>query len=121
MVNKSPHRVVKHREAVSRGQVKACDLCGIQPQRNDDLCIACERHSQSEPRLKELRSRGSSFNQGLCQFYYPQKYLDIERISVRAQFNSEWEGDPPNLDKVYEVVLPRDIRKRHDAYRYAVL
>lgn len=38
---------------------------------------------------------------------------------VRMQFLSEWERNedkPPVFEKAYEVILPRDIRVRHDAY-----
>ena len=37
---------------------------------------------------------------------------------VRAQFLSEWESDStPNIDKAYEVIVTRDVRAKHEAYR----
>ncbi|KAJ7592668.1 hypothetical protein C8J56DRAFT_480790 [Mycena floridula] len=91
------------KEGVRLGQVKACEICQVQPQRNGDLCLTCERRSPPGPRLREVRKGGSTFNQ------------------VRAQFNSEWDsaGTSPNLEKVYEVTLPRDVRKRNESYRAA--
>ena len=39
---------------------------------------------------------------------------------VRAQFLSEWESTDamPKFEKAYEVIIPRDVRAKHDAYRY---
>lgn len=40
---------------------------------------------------------------------------------VRAQFISEWEAQGekmPTFEKAYEITLTRDLRIRHDAYRY---
>jgi hypothetical protein len=28
--------------------------------------------------------------------------------------------DPPTIEKVYEIKIPRDVRSRHDGYRYDV-
>lgn len=37
---------------------------------------------------------------------------------VRAQFLSEWESDStPILEKAYEIIVPRDVRTKHDTYR----
>lgn len=39
--------------------------------------------------------------------------------AVRAQFLSEWESSEgsPSFAKAYEIILPRDVRIRHDQYR----
>ena len=39
--------------------------------------------------------------------------------AVRSQFLSEWEAGSytPSFEKVYEVLLPRDARNRHDQFR----
>jgi hypothetical protein len=39
--------------------------------------------------------------------------------TVRMQFLSEWEGNEdkgPVFEKAYEVIVPRDIKVRHEAY-----
>jgi len=43
---------------------------------------------------------------------------------VRTQFISEWETTDekmPTFEKAYEVMLTRDVRIRHDTYRYVRL
>ena len=38
---------------------------------------------------------------------------------VRTQFMSEWDSKKtaPSFEKVYELILPRDVRARHEQYR----
>lgn len=51
---------------------------------------------------------------------FEEMAYDLTRRSVRAQFLSEWESpdSDPTFEKVYEVILPRDTRSKHEAYRY---
>ncbi|TEB34610.1 hypothetical protein FA13DRAFT_1491737 [Coprinellus micaceus] len=89
------------REGVKQGRTEACDLCKIQPRSVGSLCIPCERSARGGPRLRELNPDGATFK------------------SLRTQFLSEWEAGSytPSFEKVYEVLLPRDARNRHDQYR----
>ncbi|TFK36684.1 hypothetical protein BDQ12DRAFT_699509 [Crucibulum laeve] len=89
------------KEGVRQGQVDACEHCSTQPRLVGTLCISCDRRSKVGPRLRELKSDGTTFK------------------NLRAQFLSEWEssGAVPFFDKAYEIILPRDIRSRHDQYR----
>ncbi|KAJ7472737.1 hypothetical protein FB451DRAFT_1339533 [Mycena latifolia] len=90
------------KQAVRQGQVEGCDACHEYPRASGDLCIACDRKSTG-PRLREVNIGGATFK------------------TVRAQFLSEWDCPntaAPKVEKVYQVSIPRDIRARHDAYRY---
>ncbi|KAJ7757696.1 hypothetical protein DFH07DRAFT_868090 [Mycena maculata] len=89
------------RQAVRLGQVEGCDSCHDQPRATGDLCIGCDRKFPG-PRVRELPVSGKDFK------------------NVRMQFLSEWDcpsGGRPKVEKVYQVIVPRDIRARHDAYR----
>ncbi|KXN81448.1 Iron-sulfur clusters transporter ATM1, mitochondrial [Leucoagaricus sp. SymC.cos] len=58
--------------------------------------------SRSGPRLRELNADSAAFR------------------NLRAQFLSEWETKSdhlPGFENAYEVILTRDVRVRHDAYR----
>lgn len=83
------------------GQVEGCQKCAIQPRTVGPLCIPCDRRESVGPRLRELNADGSTFK------------------SLRAQFLSEWESSEgsPSFAKAYEIILPRDVRIRHDQYR----
>ncbi|KAF8910518.1 hypothetical protein CPB84DRAFT_1812678 [Gymnopilus junonius] len=89
------------REGVRLGQVEACELCDIQPRTVGTTCIPCDRLVRTEPRLRELNADGKTFK------------------NLRAQFLSEWESptDSPSLERIYEIILPRDVRIRHDYYK----
>ncbi|KDR68591.1 hypothetical protein GALMADRAFT_1036536 [Galerina marginata CBS 339.88] len=89
------------REGVRIGQVEGCELCETQPRMVGTMCIPCDRLVRAEPRLRELSSDGKLFK------------------NLRAQFLSEWESPTthPTFEKVYEIILPRDARIRHDQYR----
>ncbi|KAJ7614080.1 hypothetical protein FB45DRAFT_993050 [Roridomyces roridus] len=79
------------RQAVKLGQVQA----------SATFCIACD-HKFPGPRLKELAVGGTEFK------------------DVRTQFLSEWDcpsGGRPKVEKVYQIVVPRDVRARHDVFR----
>ncbi|KAJ7471409.1 hypothetical protein B0H11DRAFT_2159030 [Mycena galericulata] len=89
------------RQAVRLGQVEGCDSCHEHPRTSGDLCIACDRKFPG-PRLRELPLGGVTFK------------------DVRTQFLSEWDCPStarPKIEKVYQVIVPRDIRARHEAYR----
>lgn len=47
--------------------------------------------------------------------------LKLTAQQVRIQFLSEWDSPShakvPSLEKVYEIILPRDARVRHEQYR----
>ncbi|KAJ2917360.1 hypothetical protein MD484_g3079, partial [Candolleomyces efflorescens] len=66
-----------------------------------NLCIPCDRATRGGPRLRELKPDGATFK------------------SLRAQFLSEWEPskNTPSFEKVYEILLPHDVRTRHEQYR----
>ncbi|EDR09814.1 uncharacterized protein LACBIDRAFT_318003 [Laccaria bicolor S238N-H82] len=89
------------KEGVRLGQVEGCQKCAIQPRTVGPLCIPCDRRESVGPRLRELNADGSTFK------------------SLRAQFLSEWESSEgsPSFAKAYEIILPRDVRIRHDQYR----
>ncbi|KAL9713971.1 hypothetical protein Ac2012v2_002277 [Leucoagaricus gongylophorus] len=91
---------------VRQGQVNGCTRCGIQPAVVGGLCVACDRRARAGPRLRELNTDNAVF-----------KHL-------RTQFISEWETTDekmPTFEKAYEVMLTRDVRIRHDTYRYVRL
>ncbi|KAF7771804.1 hypothetical protein Agabi119p4_6115 [Agaricus bisporus var. burnettii] len=88
-------------KGVLQNRAAGCTRCMVQPQVLGGLCIACDRRSRVGPRLQELNQDSSTFK------------------DLRMQFLSEWERNedkPPVFEKAYEVILPRDIRVRHDAY-----
>ncbi|PPQ92586.1 hypothetical protein CVT25_007278 [Psilocybe cyanescens] len=89
------------REGVRLGQVDKCELCETQPRTVGTMCIPCDRVVRIEPQLRELSSDSKTFR------------------NLRAQFLSEWEspGVSPSFEKAYEIILPRDIRLRHEQYR----
>ncbi|KAF5367730.1 hypothetical protein D9758_009883 [Tetrapyrgos nigripes] len=87
------------KEAVRKGEVQGCDACGIQPRSIGDLCINCDRNGSGKTKMRELNMNGSTFKQ------------------VRTQFISEWDSQvKPSVEKVYEVILPRDAQNRHATY-----
>ncbi|TFK69963.1 hypothetical protein BDN72DRAFT_888149 [Pluteus cervinus] len=89
------------REGVRLGQVEGCRQCNIQPRVVGEHCLSCDRQIRSTPRLRELDVNGATYK------------------NLRAQFLSEWESPraSPGIEKVYEVIPPRDARARYDAYR----
>ncbi|KJA16180.1 hypothetical protein HYPSUDRAFT_47611 [Hypholoma sublateritium FD-334 SS-4] len=92
---------VHAKEGVRLGQVEGCDLCSSQPRTVGSLCITCDRRVCAEPQLREVSSDGKLYK------------------SIRSQFLSEWEPGKtaPSFCKAYEIILPRDVRSRHDIYR----
>ncbi|KAF7312709.1 hypothetical protein MIND_00285700 [Mycena indigotica] len=89
------------KQAVALGQAKGCDACHEFPRASGDLCLACDRKFPGV-RLKDLASTSAAYN------------------DLRVQFMSEWDGlnaVRPKVDKIFQIVVPRDIRARHDAYR----
>ncbi|KAF4613694.1 hypothetical protein D9613_007449 [Agrocybe pediades] len=92
---------VHARESVRLGQAEGCELCDIQPRiAGSTLCIPCDRLVREEPRLKELNPDGKTFK------------------NLRAQFLSEWESPTVSavFEKAYEIILPRDVRVRHEQF-----
>ncbi|PPQ63935.1 hypothetical protein CVT24_009110 [Panaeolus cyanescens] len=89
------------RDGVRLGQVDPCQFCQVQPRIVGMMCIACDRLVQAGPRLRELNADHKTFK------------------NLRAQFLSEWESSKgtPGFEKVFEVILPSDIRQRHEKYR----
>ncbi|TFK27462.1 hypothetical protein FA15DRAFT_723863 [Coprinopsis marcescibilis] len=96
---------VHARDGVRLGKAPGCDFCKVQPRSVGELCLACERQSRGNPRLRELKPDGATFK------------------NLRAQFLSEWESsesnnpNPPSFERVYEVISPRESRMRYDQYR----
>ncbi|CAA7269534.1 unnamed protein product [Cyclocybe aegerita] len=91
------------REGVRQGQVDGCELCEVQPRIVGTMCIPCDRVMRAGPRLRELSRDANLFK------------------NLRAQFLSEWDSprESPSFEKVYEIVLPREARARHEQYRTA--
>ncbi|KAF9533958.1 hypothetical protein CPB83DRAFT_782603 [Crepidotus variabilis] len=89
------------RDGVRLGQVEGCELCEAQPRIVGTMCIPCDRLVKTGPRLREMNPNSQVFK------------------NLRAQFLSEWDGPGscPSFEKVYEVILPRDVRSKHDQYR----
>ncbi|KAF8183437.1 hypothetical protein BJ912DRAFT_1023227 [Pholiota molesta] len=79
------------KEGVRLAQVEGCDLCRTQPRTVGTLCITCDRRVCAEPQMRELSSDGKA-------------------SKVKTA---------PSFEKVYEIILPRDVRVRHDKYRTA--
>ncbi|KAF8972247.1 hypothetical protein BDZ97DRAFT_1018426 [Flammula alnicola] len=94
---------VHAKEGVRLGQVEGCDLCKAQPRMVGTMCITCDRRICAEPQLRELNPDAKLFK------------------NLRTQFMSEWDSPKtaPSFEKVYEIILPRDARARHDQYRAA--
>uniref|UniRef100_A0A8H7Y2D8 PARP catalytic domain-containing protein n=1 Tax=Psilocybe cubensis TaxID=181762 RepID=A0A8H7Y2D8_PSICU len=94
---------VHAREGVRLGQVDKCELCEVQPRTVGTMCIPCDRVVRVEPQLRELSSGSTTYK------------------NLRAQFLSEWEspGSSPSFEKAFEIILPRDVRLRHEQYRQA--
>jgi hypothetical protein len=117
-------------EAVRMGLAEACDVCRDQPwvysrstpaaapsgirivagskgSNNNGgkmvkLCPGCERVARGGVQIKELGNRDGKFSQ------------------VRKQFIREWNVQNeslPTVDKVYQVILPRDEINRYQSYR----
>ncbi|PFH48377.1 hypothetical protein AMATHDRAFT_76769 [Amanita thiersii Skay4041] len=92
------------REAVRLGQAPGCESCKMYPRIVGTVCASCDRRARAvAPRLRELNKDGSTFK------------------SIRAAFRSEWAvfSTIPNVEKVYEVVLPYEIRDSYELYRDA--
>ncbi|THU94584.1 hypothetical protein K435DRAFT_668206 [Dendrothele bispora CBS 962.96] len=88
------------KEGVRKGQVQGCTVCGTQPRSIGELCITCERSNAGKTRFRELDNNGATFKQ------------------VRSQFISEWDShQKPSVEKVYEVILPRDVQNCHASHR----
>ncbi|EDQ99258.1 uncharacterized protein LACBIDRAFT_316768 [Laccaria bicolor S238N-H82] len=89
-------------EAVRLGEAEGCMRCGLQPRMLGQLCILCDRQSQTGPQLRELNAHDSPTLEDL-----------------KAQFLSRWAAleEPAYFEKAYEVVIPRDVRILHDRYR----
>ncbi|KAJ7614090.1 hypothetical protein FB45DRAFT_758806, partial [Roridomyces roridus] len=89
------------RQGVQLGQVQACDSCHELPRASGGFCMACD-HKFPGTRLNELAVDGTDFK------------------DLRTQFLSEWNcpgGSRPKVEKVYQVVVPWDLRVRHEFYR----
>ncbi|KIK62596.1 hypothetical protein GYMLUDRAFT_42058 [Collybiopsis luxurians FD-317 M1] len=105
-------------EAVKLGQVEACNVCQEQPWASSSpsatgsigrrggkgvkLCPGCERVAKGGAQIKELGSRDAKFQQ------------------VRKQFIKDWNArheSLPTVDKVYQVVVPREEGSRYQSYR----
>ncbi|KAF9001574.1 hypothetical protein BDQ17DRAFT_1358447 [Cyathus striatus] len=90
----------------------ALSICGKKPKfvengfKHPYCSRSCARNGKVKtgPRLRELRSDGATFK------------------SVRAQFLSEWESKKVSatMEKAYEVVLPRDVRRVNTLKRLTV-
>ncbi|KAJ4480118.1 hypothetical protein J3R30DRAFT_3701465 [Lentinula aciculospora] len=99
-------------EAVNLGQVEGCDMCHDQPvsvnsrpSRSSSarkLCVGCDRALRGGAQLRELGSRDGKFQH------------------VRKHFIAEWNARNeglPTVDKVYQVIVPREQLSRSAAYR----
>ncbi|GAW05522.1 hypothetical protein LENED_007385 [Lentinula edodes] len=99
-------------EAVKMGHVEGCDMCRDQPvsvnarpSRGSSarkLCIGCDRALRGGAQLKELGSKDSKFQE------------------VRKHFIAEWNARNeglPTVDKVFQVIVPREQLSRYSAYR----
>jgi hypothetical protein len=83
------------------------------------MCIACDRLVRIEPRLRELGQDTKLFKNRKWTITIRIQELCQHEISVRAQFLSEWDStkNAPSVEKVYEVILPREARSRHDRFK----
>ncbi|KAE9389859.1 hypothetical protein BT96DRAFT_1024859 [Gymnopus androsaceus JB14] len=114
----APTPTSNYLEAVRLGQVEACEMCRDQPRFTGSglsrmrvggpsrkLCVGCDRAARGGAQLRELGNKDSKFQQ------------------VRKQFIGEWtighEG-LPTVDKVYQVLVPREELGRIAAYRQVV-
>ncbi|KAJ7888500.1 hypothetical protein B0H13DRAFT_2042161 [Mycena leptocephala] len=92
----------KHgRLAVRSRQVEGCDSCHENPRASGHLCMVCDRRMLG-PRLQELAVGSTPFT------------------DIGTQFLSEWDSlnaARPQIKKVYQVLVPRDVLARHNAYR----
>ncbi|KAJ3773488.1 hypothetical protein FB446DRAFT_531293 [Lentinula raphanica] len=99
-------------EAVKSGQAQGCDMCHDQPvsiniraSRGSSarkLCVGCNRALTGGTQLKELGNRDSQFQ------------------DVRKRFIQEWnvQGEAlPTVNKVYQVIVPRDHLSRYAAHK----
>ncbi|KAJ3886761.1 hypothetical protein GG344DRAFT_56887 [Lentinula edodes] len=99
-------------EAVKMGHVEGCDMCRDQPvsvnarpSRGSSarkLCVGCDRALRGGAQLKELGSKDSKFQE------------------VRKHFIAEWNARNeglPTVDKVFQVIVPREQLSRYSAYR----
>jgi len=90
------------KDAVRSGQVEGCNQCKTMPQATGNLCFACDRRSKAlRPRLGELDTKGATFK------------------NVKANISSDWQSptNTVNIEKIYEITIPRDVRARQKAYR----
>ncbi|KAF7341447.1 hypothetical protein MVEN_01881900 [Mycena venus] len=88
-------------QAVRSRQVEECDSCHENPRASGHLCVVCDRKMLG-PRLQELAVGSTPFT------------------DIGTQFLSEWDSlnaARPQIKKVYQVLVPRDVRVRHNAYR----
>ncbi|KAE9385464.1 hypothetical protein BT96DRAFT_840684, partial [Gymnopus androsaceus JB14] len=99
------------REAVRLGQVEACEMCRDQPRFTGSglsrmrvggpsrkLCVGCDRAARGGAQLRELGNKDSN----------PQTvYRRMDYRPRRA----------PTVDKVYQVLVPREELGRYAAYR----
>ncbi|KDQ52775.1 hypothetical protein JAAARDRAFT_40055 [Jaapia argillacea MUCL 33604] len=88
------------RDAVRSGQAKACDQCRVHAQIAGNLCGACDRRAQSTPRLGELDNNGATFR------------------SIANNWARQWNDarTRPNIERVFEVTMPRDRQAKRKAY-----
>ena len=106
------------REGVRQHITEGCGSCNTLPRTVGDLCISCDRRSRIGPRIRELKVDGSAFKNSSSRIFFELSLSHLYFWPVRAQFLSEWESDStPNIDKAYEVIVPRDVRAKHEAYR----
>ncbi|KAJ3714950.1 hypothetical protein DFJ43DRAFT_1213613 [Lentinula guzmanii] len=99
-------------EAVKLGQIDGCDKCHDQPVSTNarpsrgsstgKLCAGCDRALRGGTQLKELGSRDSKFRE--------------VRKQLIGKWNTRNEG-LPTVDKIYQVLVPRDQLSRYASYR----
>lgn len=64
------------------------------------------------------------YSRAVRQQGHRESILLILLYIVRTQFVSEWEspqGDHPTIEKLYEIIVPRDVRNSHAAYGYGTV
>ena len=116
-----PTFIFVFRDGVRSGQVEGCEYCLALPRTVGTMCIACDRLVRTEPRLRELGQDTKLFKNRKWKINIRIWEGAYDQLLVRAQFLSEWDSpknaNAPSVEKVYEVILPREARSRHDRFK----
>jgi hypothetical protein len=93
----------------------------VQPKSAGELCASCDYRSRAlGSRIAELDNEGVAFKSGQPLEFYRCCFKLTEQNVVQNHFMGQWQSsdDTAIVDKIYEITTPRDVRTRHNVFRY---